>query len=67
MGGYTQLTQEEQYQIYILKKAGYNQTEIADMLKIREPAFDLYRLQIQSYLTIRTMAKLIVGRPQRGR
>lgn len=33
MGGYTQLTQEEQYQIYILKKAGDNQTEIADMLE----------------------------------
>ena len=33
MSGYTQLTQEERYQIYILKKAGYNQTEIADMLE----------------------------------
>jgi hypothetical protein len=33
MGGYTQLTQEEQYQICILKKAGDNQTEIADMLE----------------------------------
>lgn len=33
MSSYTQLTQEERYQIYILKKAGYNQTEIADMLE----------------------------------
>jgi IS30 family transposase len=29
---YTQLTQEERYQIYILKKAGKTQTEIADLL-----------------------------------
>lgn len=29
---YTQLTQEERYQIYILKKAGNNQTEIARLL-----------------------------------
>lgn len=29
---YTQLTQEERYQIYILKKAGNNQTEIAELL-----------------------------------
>jgi len=33
MSGYTQLTQEERYQIYILKKAGYNKTEIAGMLE----------------------------------
>jgi len=33
MGGYAQLTQEEQYQIYILRKAGDNQTEIADLLE----------------------------------
>ncbi len=33
MSGYTQLTQEERYQIYILKKAGYNRTEIAGMLE----------------------------------
>lgn len=29
---YTQLTQEERYQIYILKKAGNTQTEIAGLL-----------------------------------
>ncbi len=29
---YTQFTQEERYQIYILKKAGKTQTEIADLL-----------------------------------
>jgi len=34
MGGYTQLTQEEQYQIYNLKKVEYNQTEIEDMLQL---------------------------------
>ena len=28
MRGYTQLTQEERYQIYILKKAEYSQAEI---------------------------------------
>ena len=33
MSGYTQLTQEERYQIYILKKAQYSQTEIADLLE----------------------------------
>ena len=33
MRGYTQLTQEERYQIYILKKAEYSQTEIADLLE----------------------------------
>lgn len=30
---YTQLTQEERYQIYILKKAEYSQTEIADLMQ----------------------------------
>jgi len=30
---YTQLTQEERYQIYILKKAGYSQTEIAGLVE----------------------------------
>lgn len=29
----TQLTQEERYQIYILKKAGKTQTEIAGLLE----------------------------------
>jgi IS30 family transposase len=33
MSGYAQLTQEERYQIYILKKAGYCQAEIAAMLE----------------------------------
>jgi IS30 family transposase len=33
MSGYTQLTQEERYQIYILKKAEYSQTEIAGLLE----------------------------------
>ncbi len=32
MSGYTQLTQEERYQIYILKKAGHSQSEIAGIL-----------------------------------
>ncbi len=32
MRGYTQLTQEERYQIYVLKKAGHNQTVIASLL-----------------------------------
>ena len=32
MRGYTQLTQEERYQIYILKKAEYNHAEIAELL-----------------------------------
>ena len=32
MSGYTQLTQEERYQIHILKRAGHNQSEIAEML-----------------------------------
>lgn len=32
MSGYTQLTQGERYQIYILKKAGHRQSEIAEML-----------------------------------
>ena len=32
MRGYTQLTHEERYQIYILKKAEYDQTQIAELL-----------------------------------
>jgi len=32
MSGYTPLTQQEQYQIYILMKAGHDQGEIAAML-----------------------------------
>lgn len=32
MSGYTQLTQEERYQIYILKKAEYSQAQIARLL-----------------------------------
>ena len=32
MRGYTQLTREERYQIYILKKENCSQTEIADLL-----------------------------------
>ena len=32
MSGYTQLTQEERYQIYALMKAGHNQSEIAAVL-----------------------------------
>ena len=31
MKGYTQLTREEQYQIYILKKDNSSQTEIFDL------------------------------------
>jgi IS30 family transposase len=31
--GYAQLTQEERYQIYILKKTGHNQREMADTLE----------------------------------
>jgi IS30 family transposase len=33
MSGYTQLTQEERYQIYILKKAEYSQAQIAELLE----------------------------------
>ena len=33
MRGYRQLTQEERYQIYILKNAEYSQTEVADLLE----------------------------------
>jgi len=33
MRGYTQLIQEEQYQIYALKKAGHSQAEIATLLE----------------------------------
>ncbi len=32
MSGHTQLTQEERYQIYILKKAEYSQVQIAEQL-----------------------------------
>jgi IS30 family transposase len=32
MRGYTQLTHEERYQIFILKKAEYDQTQIAELL-----------------------------------
>lgn len=33
MRGYTQLTQEERYQIYILRRAGQSQSAIAAMLR----------------------------------
>ena len=33
MRGYTQLTREERYQIYVLKQAEYNQVEIAELLE----------------------------------
>ena len=32
MRGYTQLTREERYQIYILKKDNYSQAQIAELL-----------------------------------
>ena len=32
MSGYTQVTQEERYQIHILKRAGHTQSELAEML-----------------------------------
>jgi len=32
MSGYTQLTQEQRYQIHILKRAGHTQSEMAEML-----------------------------------
>ena len=34
MGTYTQLTQEQRYQIYALKKMGHNQTEIANCIGV---------------------------------
>lgn len=37
MRGYTQLTQEERYQIYALRKAGHSQREIAEVLS-RSPS-----------------------------
>jgi len=33
---YTQLTQEQRYQIYALRKAGHNQTEIAGIIKVHK-------------------------------
>ncbi|MGD8569148.1 MAG: IS30 family transposase, partial [Gammaproteobacteria bacterium] len=36
MRGYTQLTQEQRYQIYALMKAGLNQTEIADIVGVHK-------------------------------
>ncbi|WP_133372151.1 helix-turn-helix domain-containing protein, partial [Sulfurirhabdus autotrophica] len=33
---YTHLTQKERYQIYALKKAGHNQSEIANVLERSE-------------------------------
>ena len=33
MRGYTQLTRDERYQIYALRKAGHSQKEIAEVLK----------------------------------
>ena len=37
MRGYTQLTQDERYQIYALRKAGHSQKEIAEVLR-RNPS-----------------------------
>jgi IS30 family transposase len=36
MTGYTQLTQEQRYQIYALKKAGFNQTRIATEIGVHK-------------------------------
>ena len=36
MNTYTQLTQEQRYQIYALLKMGHNQTEMADMLSVHK-------------------------------
>lgn len=36
MRHYTQLTQDQRYQIYILMKAGFTQTEIADLLGVHK-------------------------------
>lgn len=36
MRTYTQLTQEQRYQIYALRKAGHNQTEIAKIIKVHK-------------------------------
>ena len=37
MSTYTQLSQKQRYQIYDLKKAGHNQSEIADLMGIHKP------------------------------
>ena len=36
MSGYTQLTQEQRYQLEVLLKAGHNQTMIANILAIHK-------------------------------
>lgn len=36
MSGYTQLTQEQRYQIYVMKKVGFNQSQIAADLKVHK-------------------------------
>ena len=36
MRSYTQLTQEQRYQIYALKKAGINQTETAMIIGVNK-------------------------------
>jgi IS30 family transposase len=36
MRRYTQLTREQRYQIYVLKKAGHSQTRIADLLDVHK-------------------------------
>ncbi|GMR08465.1 MAG: hypothetical protein BMS9Abin26_1470 [Gammaproteobacteria bacterium] len=36
MKGYTQLAQEQRYQIHILMKAGHNKTDIADFIGVHK-------------------------------
>ena len=36
MMNYTQLTQEQRYQIYALLKMGHNQTEIAEVIEVHK-------------------------------
>ena len=36
MKHYTQLTQEQRYQIYAYMKAGYKQTEVADFIGVHK-------------------------------
>lgn len=48
MKQYTQLTHEQRYQIYALKKAGQKQTEIANLIGIHKStiSFELGRIKL---------------------
>jgi IS30 family transposase len=69
MRTYTQLTQEQRYQIYALKKMGHNQTEIANCIGVNKSTIsrELKRNQGQRGYRPKQAHGLAMSRRQKGR